>query len=79
MELLKRVRLTQPALPLLVLTARNRTEDLVQALEQGADDCLIKPFSLLELLARGVGVPLPAAPPCFRRVGLTDLRIRRSA
>ena len=52
MELLKRVRLTQPALPLLVLTARNRTEDLVLALEQGADDCLIKPFSLLELLAR---------------------------
>jgi len=52
MELLKRVRLTQPALPLLVLTARNRTEDMVLALEQGADDCLIKPFSLLELLAR---------------------------
>jgi DNA-binding response OmpR family regulator len=35
-----------------VLTARNRTEDLVSALEQGADDCLIKPFSFLELLAR---------------------------
>jgi DNA-binding response OmpR family regulator len=52
MELLKRVRLTQPLLPLLVLTARNRTEDLVLALEQGADDCLIKPFSFLELLAR---------------------------
>jgi DNA-binding response OmpR family regulator len=52
MELLRRVRLTQPALHLLVLTARNRTEDLVLALEQGADDCLIKPFSLLELLAR---------------------------
>lgn len=52
MELLKRVRMTQPTLPLLVLTARNRTEDLVSALDQGADDCLIKPFSFLELLAR---------------------------
>lgn len=50
--LLKQVRLSQPQLPILVLTARNRTEDLVLALEQGADDCLIKPFSFLELLAR---------------------------
>ena len=56
MELLKRVRLTQPALRLLVLTARNRTEDLVLSLEQGADDCLIKPFSFLELLARVRGL-----------------------
>jgi len=49
---LKRVRLSQPRLPILVLTARNRTEDMVLALEQGADDCLIKPFSFQELLAR---------------------------
>lgn len=52
MALLKHVRLTQPQLPMLVLTARNRTEDLVLAFEKGADDCLIKPFSFLELLAR---------------------------
>src|ERR1700722_14821238 len=52
MELLRRVRPIQPGLRMLVLTARNRTEDLVLALEQGADDCLIKPFSFLELLAR---------------------------
>lgn len=50
--LLKQVRLSHPRLPMLVLTARNRTEDLVLALEQGADDCLTKPFSFLELLAR---------------------------
>jgi DNA-binding response OmpR family regulator len=52
MELLRRVRPIQPGLRMLVLTARNRTEDLVLALEQGADDCLIKPFSFVELLAR---------------------------
>lgn len=52
MAVMKQVRSNQPRLPILVLTARNRTEDLVLALEQGADDCLIKPFSFLELLAR---------------------------
>ena len=52
MAVIKQVRLSQPRLPILVLTARNRTEDLVAALEQGADDCLIKPFSFLELMAR---------------------------
>jgi two-component system copper resistance phosphate regulon response regulator CusR len=52
MAVIGQVRLSQPRLPILVLTARNRTEDLVSALERGADDCLIKPFSFLELLAR---------------------------
>jgi len=52
MAVLKHVRLSQPLLPILVLTARNRTADMVLALEQGADDCLIKPFSFLELMAR---------------------------
>lgn len=52
MAILKQVRLNQPRLPILVLTARNRTEDLSLALEQGADDYLVKPFSFMELLAR---------------------------
>ena len=52
MAVIKQIRPSQPRLPILVLTARNRTEDMVSALEQGADDCLIKPFSFLELLAR---------------------------
>jgi len=52
MEFLRQVRPSQPQLPILVLTARNSTADLVRALDCGADDFLIKPFSFLELLAR---------------------------
>ncbi len=50
--LLERVRPLRPRLPMLVLTARSRVEDKVLALQSGADDCLVKPFSFLELLAR---------------------------
>ena len=52
LTLLQLLRTTQPALPVLVLTGRSRTEDMVKALDHGADDCLLKPFSLLELMAR---------------------------
>ncbi len=68
LTLLKRVRAQLTGPRMLVLTARNRTEDLVSVLEQGADDCLGKPFSFLELLARVRGLlrrdsvpPAPAA------------------
>lgn len=50
--LIQRLRPEQPRLPVLVLTARSRVEDKVLALQSGADDCLTKPFSLIELLAR---------------------------
>jgi two-component system, OmpR family, copper resistance phosphate regulon response regulator CusR len=76
MELLKRVRQDQPSLRVLVLTARNRTEDLVLALEQGADDCLIKPFSFLELLARVRGL-LRRGSPAASSSKLGDLTIDR--
>jgi two-component system copper resistance phosphate regulon response regulator CusR len=51
-SLIQRVRPARPRLPVLVLTARSRVEDKVLALQSGADDCLTKPFSLLELMAR---------------------------
>ena len=52
MDLLKRVRAACPAVPVMILSGRKRTQDLVQALENGADDYLAKPFSLMELVAR---------------------------
>ena len=53
-ELLKRVR-TQAAtkaVPVILLTGRGDTEDLVAGLGLGADDYLVKPFELRELVAR---------------------------
>jgi len=52
LSLLRKVRPDHPRLPILVLTARSRVEDKVDALKCGADDCVTKPFSLVELLAR---------------------------
>jgi two-component system, OmpR family, copper resistance phosphate regulon response regulator CusR len=45
---LRRVRQT----PVIMLTARDRVEDRVKGLQDGADDYLVKPFSFLELMAR---------------------------
>src|ERR1700728_1767112 len=51
-ELLRRVRRSQGTLPVLVLTARDATEDKVRHFESGADDYLTKPFDFAELLVR---------------------------
>jgi two-component system copper resistance phosphate regulon response regulator CusR len=52
LSMLKQLRPSKSDLPVLVLTAQNRVEDRVRALDGGADDCLIKPFSFHELSAR---------------------------
>ena len=52
LETLRRVREQGSFLPVLMLTARDSIEDRVSGLELGADDYLVKPFALRELLAR---------------------------
>ena len=52
MSLLQRWRADGMALPVLVLTARDAVEDRVAGLRAGADDYLLKPFDLDELVAR---------------------------
>jgi DNA-binding response OmpR family regulator len=52
MTLLRRWREAGHALPILVLTARDAIEDRVAGLRAGADDYLLKPFDLDELVAR---------------------------
>jgi len=51
-ELLRLVRRSYPALPVLVLTARDATEEKVKHFEAGADDYLTKPFDFAELVVR---------------------------
>ena len=52
LELCKRLRRDKNPLPVLILTAKDRIEDRVEGLDAGADDYLVKPFGMLELLAR---------------------------
>jgi DNA-binding response OmpR family regulator len=51
-ELCKRLRQQNNALPILMLTAKDAAQDIVVGLDAGADDYLIKPFIKEELLAR---------------------------
>ena len=51
-ELLRRIRLTNHRVPILMLTARDAIADKVEHLEAGADDYLTKPFAFAELMAR---------------------------
>jgi DNA-binding response OmpR family regulator len=51
-EVLTRLRRSRPSLPVLVVTARDRTDDEVHHFEAGADDYLTKPFEFVELLVR---------------------------
>jgi two-component system response regulator PhoP len=51
-ELIKQLRADGKEYPILVLTARDRWQDKVEVLKLGADDYVVKPFNVEELLAR---------------------------
>ena len=55
-EVTRRARAAGNLVPILILTAKDDTRDLVRGLEEGADDYLTKPFRLDELLARVKGL-----------------------
>jgi two-component system response regulator MprA len=52
LEVARRLRASGDRIPILMLTARDAVADRVEGLDAGADDYLIKPFALEELLAR---------------------------
>lgn len=52
MAVLRAIRAGGNRVPVLLVTARDATEDLVAGLDEGADDYVVKPFQLSELLAR---------------------------
>jgi len=52
MEVLRRLRRAGSTIPVLIITARDSVEDRILGLDFGADDYLIKPFDVNELLAR---------------------------
>lgn len=51
-EMVRLIRLTTPAVPVLFLTARTALDDVVKGFELGAGDYIRKPFQILELVVR---------------------------
>ena len=62
LETCRRLRSAGSALPVLMLTARDEVSDRVAGLDAGADDYVVKPFALEELLARLRALLRRAAP-----------------
>lgn len=79
-EVCRRVRAAGETLPILMLTARDSTADRVRGLDTGADDYLVKPFALEELLARvrallRRNIVAQAAPERGHRLSYADLTL----
>jgi two-component system OmpR family response regulator len=51
-DVLRTIRARDDAVPLLIITARDGLESRIQGLDEGADDYVLKPFAMTELLAR---------------------------
>ena len=79
--LLRRLRASGDATPVLMLTARDAVSDRVRGLDGGADDYLCKPFAFVELLARVRALarrPARSADPVLTHAGVrADLATHR--
>ena len=76
-SVLRNVRPGKPQLPVLVLTARPRVEDRIFALDSGADDCVVKPFSYSELSARVRALLRRGRPSVNSVLQVADLKLDR--
>jgi DNA-binding response OmpR family regulator len=74
LDILRRVRQVHPTLPVIILSAKGEEQDRVSGLELGADDYVVKPFSVKELLARVTAVlrRSPSRPTDVDRVALAS-------
>jgi DNA-binding response OmpR family regulator len=72
LDVLRRIRREDPALPVIVVTACGAEDERIRGLELGADDYVVKPFSARELLARVEAVlrRSPDRPQPIRRLQL---------
>jgi len=76
---LKLVRQAELTTPILVLTARDAVEDRVMGLEGGADDYVLKPFALSELIARLAVLARRHPGPRYRVLKHGPLRLDRES
>lgn len=77
-QILQRLR-QQKSTPVLMLTARDTTRDRVRGLDTGADDYLVKPFDLAELLARLRALIRRSAGQATPQLEIRDLHIDTKA
>lgn len=77
LEILAEVRVLRPAQPVIILTARGSEQDRVAGLRLGADDYVVKPFSVKELLARVEAVlrRSPERPRGAARIELPEVNV----
>lgn len=74
-EVCRELRARGSMVPILILTARDTTEDKVSALDSGADDFVTKPFSFVELLARIRALLRRSRTSGSRQILIGDVRI----
>ena len=75
LEILRTLRQRHIETPVLILTARDGLDDRVQGLDLGADDYLVKPFALPELLARIRALLRRGRPSDVFRLKTADLEV----
>ena len=75
LEVCRRLRAGGDRTPVIMLTAREAVSDRVDGLEAGADDYLVKPFAIEELLARIRALLRRAAPRSGTALSFADLRL----